>query len=138
VTPLQDPVLFNVRPAVSYLSDRQSGQQVGGQKVFVGENPARGAALNYYLPSPATGDVKIAIADATGRVVRTLDGTRNAGINRVMWNLAVAAPGQGDGGRGGFGGPPVEPGTYVATLTANGKTASKPVQVLQDVWLREK
>jgi photosystem II stability/assembly factor-like uncharacterized protein len=135
-TPLQDPVLFDVRPAVSYLSDRQSGQQVGGQKVFVGENPPRGAALNYYLPSAATGEVKFAIADATGRVVRTLDGTRNAGINRIMWNLAAD---QGGGGaRGGLGGPPVEPGTYLATLTANGKTVSKPVQVLQDAWLREK
>ncbi len=118
---------------MSYLTDRQSFQQVGGQKVFVGENPARGAALNYYLPAAATGDVKIAIADATGRVVRTLDGTSNAGINRVMWNLtglphpAPRAEVQ-----------PVEPGTYVATLTANGKSVSKPVQVLQDIWLRER
>ena len=71
--------------------------------------------------------------------MRTLDGTRNAGINRIMWNLAADSPGQGGGiARGGFGGPPVEPGTYLATLTANGKTVSKPVQVLQDVWLREK
>ena len=97
-TPPQDPVLFDVRPAVAYLTDRQSGQQVGGQKVFVGENPPRGAALNYYLPSAATGDVKIAIADATGRVVRTLDGTSNAGINRVMWNLTTAPPGSARGG----------------------------------------
>jgi hypothetical protein len=131
-TPPQDPVLFDVRPAVSYLTDRLSFQLVGGQKVFVGENPARGAALNYYLPSAANGDVKIAIADATGRVVRTLDGTSNAGINRVMWNLTAAPPGSARGG------PPVEPGTYVATLTANGKSVSKPVQVLQDVWLRER
>ena len=136
-TPPQDPVLFDVRPAVSYLSDRQSGQQVGGQKVFVGENPARGAALNYYLPSAATGDVKIAIADATGRVVRTLDGTSNAGINRVMWNLR-GLPGQARHRARGLGGTPVEPGTYLATLTANGKTVSKPVQVLQDIWLRER
>jgi hypothetical protein len=131
-TPPQDPVLFDVRPAVSYLIDRQSFQLVGGQKVFVGENPARGAALNYYLPSAVTGDVKIAIADATGRVVRTLDGTTNAGINRVMWNLTTAPPGSARGGQ------PVEPGTYVATLTANGKSVSKPVQVLQDIWLRER
>jgi photosystem II stability/assembly factor-like uncharacterized protein len=140
-TPPSDPILFDVRPAVAYLSDRQSGQQVGGQKVFVGENPARGAALNYYLPAAASGDVKIAIADATGRVIRTLDGTKNAGINRVMWNLTATPPAsQGGGvGRGGFGGgPPVEAGTYLATLTASGKTVSKPVQVLQDVWLREK
>ena len=63
ITPLQQlrggarrrtPMLFDVRPAVAYLNDRQSGQQIGGQKVFVGENPPRGAAINYYLKSAAT------------------------------------------------------------------------------------
>ena len=104
----------------------------------MGENPARGAALNYYLPAGVSGDVKLTIADATGRVIRTLDGTKNTGINRVMWNLSAGAPG-GGGGRGGFGGnQAVEAGTYVATLTANGKTSTKPVVVLQDIWLREK
>jgi hypothetical protein len=140
-TPPSEPLLFDVRPAGAYLSDRQSGQQVGGQKVFVGENPARGAVLNYYLPAAASGDVTLAIADATGRVVRTLDGTKNAGVNRVMWNLTATPPaGQGGGvGRGGFGGgTPVDPGTYLVTLTADGKTVRKPVQVLQDVWLRER
>jgi photosystem II stability/assembly factor-like uncharacterized protein len=138
-TPLQDPLLFDVRPAITYLSDRQSGQQVGGQKVFVGENPPRGAALNYYLPEAVNGDVKLSIADATGRVIRTFDGTKNAGINRVMWNLtATPATGQAGAGRGFGAGAAAEPGTYVVTLTANGKTSSKPVQVLQDVWLRER
>ena len=69
-------VLFDVRPAVAYLNDRQHGQQVGGQKVFVGENAPRGAAINYYLKAAASGDVKITIADATGKVIRTLDGTK--------------------------------------------------------------
>ncbi len=53
----------------------------------------RGAEL---LPAVSGNwDVKIAIADATGRVVRTLDGTRNAGINRVMWNLPRTAARRG-------------------------------------------
>jgi photosystem II stability/assembly factor-like uncharacterized protein len=159
--PPQDVALFDVRPAVAYLSDRQSGQQVGGQKVFVGENPQRGAAINYYLPSAAVGEVKITIADATGRVVRMIVGTRNDGINRVTWNLTAESPAAETGGRGlaatapggaptlqpvpvatqGFGrggAASVDAGTYLVTLTANGKTVSKPVQVLQDVWLREK
>ena len=29
----------------------------------------------------------------------------------------------------------VEPGTYIVTLTANGKTLTKPVTVLADQWL---
>src|SRR5207342_2391539 len=40
----QDVVLFDIRPAVLWLTDRQRGQQTGGQKTFAGENPPRGAA----------------------------------------------------------------------------------------------
>jgi len=140
----QDVFLFTLRPAISYLNDQQHGQQVGGEKVFVGENAPRGASIDYYLKSAASGDVKIAIADATGKVIRNLEGTKHAGINRVLWNLAPnpppnAQPG-GFGGGGGRGGQPqpVAPGTYVVTLTAGGKTLTTPVTVLEDRWLSER
>jgi hypothetical protein len=99
--------------------------------------------INYYLKSAASGDVKITIADATGKVVRNLDGTKTAGINRVVWNLAPnPVPGQqaGGGGGGGRGGapPPVDAGTYVVTLSAGGKTLTKPLTVLPDRWLGER
>jgi hypothetical protein len=108
--------------------------------VFVGENAPRGALIHYYLKSTATGGVKISIADATGRVVRELDGTNTAGINRVLWNLAAGGQGGGGaaGGRGGGGGGAVEPGTYMVTLSVGGKTLTKPLTVLQDRWLSEK
>jgi photosystem II stability/assembly factor-like uncharacterized protein len=138
----QDAFLFDIRPAVSWLNDQQRGQQVGGQKVFVGDNAPRGAFINYYLKSAAPGDVKISIADASGKVVRTMDGTKQAGVNRLVWNLAPnPPPGQQAGGfGGGRGGAPaaVEPGTYIVTLNAAGKTLVKPVTVLQDRWLGEK
>jgi hypothetical protein len=139
----QDAFLFDIRPAVSWLNDQQRGQQVGGQKVFVGENAPRGALINYYLKSAASSDVKISIADASGKVVRTMDGTKQAGINRVVWNLAPNPPPQGQPG-GGFGGgrggapAAVEAGTYIVTLNAAGKTLVKPVTVLQDRWLAER
>jgi hypothetical protein len=87
--------------------------------------------------------VKITIADVNGRTIRSLDGPKAAGINRVVWNLAPQpAQGQGAGG-GGFGGGrggagAVEPGTYVVTLDVAGKKFTKPVQVLQDRWLNER
>jgi photosystem II stability/assembly factor-like uncharacterized protein len=149
ITPLQqlttavrdsEAALFDIRPAVAWLNDQQHNQVVGGQKVFVGENAPRGASINYYLKAAAAGDVKISIADVTGRVVRTLDGPKQAGINRVVWNLAPApAPGQQGPffGRGGFT-PTVEPGTYVVTLETAGKKITKPLQVLQDRWLAER
>src|SRR5262249_24380923 len=40
----QDAFLFDLRPAVAWLNDQQHGQQIGVQKVFVGENAPRGAA----------------------------------------------------------------------------------------------
>jgi photosystem II stability/assembly factor-like uncharacterized protein len=143
----QDVFLFDVRPAVAWLNDQQHAPHIGGQRNFAGENAPRGAAINYYLKSAASGDVKITISDVSGKVVRTLDGTKNAGINRVLWNLAPNPPqgqrGGGGGGFGGFGGgrggvPTVDPGTYIATLSVNGKTLTKPVTVLQDRWLGER
>ena len=150
ITPLQqltpavlgeDATLFDIRPAVAYLNDVTLAQQIGGQKVFVGENAARGTAISYYLKAAPTGDVKISIADASGRVVRTLDGTKAAGLNRVVWNLAPAGRGGGGGGGGGGGVgnlPTVDPGTYTVTLTANGRTLSKPLVVLEDKWIGER
>jgi hypothetical protein len=152
ITPLQqltpavrdaDITLFDIRSPVAWLNDQQRGQQVGGQKVFIGENAPRGAAISYYLKSVPSGDVKIAIADVSGRVIRNLDGTRRAGINRVMWNLAPNPPQGAQGGGFGFGGgrggfTSVEPGTYVVTLEAAGKKLTKPVVVQQDRWLGER
>ncbi len=152
ITPLQqltpeamneDVHLFDIRPAIAYLNDQQHNQQVGGEKVFVGENAPRGTYISYYLKSASSGDVKISIADAAGKVIRTIDGTKQAGINRVSWNLAPnpppAAAGRGGGGGGGRGGPPaVDAGTYIVTLTVNGKTYTKPVTVQQDRWLEER
>ena len=152
ITPLQqltpavrdsDATLFDIRPAVAWLNDQQNNQQVGGQKVFVGENAPRGAAINYYLKANA-GDVKISIADVNGRTIRTLEAPKTAGINRVMWNLAPQPPqgqqggGGGGGGGGRGGGGAVEPGTYIVTLEVGGKKLTKPLQVLQDRWLNER
>ena len=135
----QDVVLFDIRPAIAYLTDRQRGQQTGGQRAFVGENPQRGTMISYYLKTAATGDVKIIIADATGKTIRTFDGPKDQGINRVNWNLGPQplATGRGFGGGGRGGAVPVDPGTYIVTLSANGKTLTKPLTVLQDIWLNE-
>ena len=153
ITPLQqltpeilgeEAHVFDVRPAIAYLNDQQHGQQVGGQKHFVGENAPRGTYINYYLKSAASGDVKIAIADSAGKTIRTIDGTKVQGINRVLWNLAPDQPAGGRGGAGGGGGgrggqpQAVDAGTYIVTLSAGAKTYAKPVSVLQDRWLSER
>ncbi len=162
-----DAYLFDVRPAVAYKNDYQASQQVGGQHVFIGENAPRGTAINYYLKSGA-GSVQVAISDASGRALCRTEAAKTSGIHKVQWSLvepllggaaaaaggggggraAVAGPADpsctaaqtgrgGGGGRGGAGG--LQPGTYTATLTVDGKVvATKAVVVLEDVWMGEK
>ena len=70
--------------------------------------------------------MKIQIADATGAVVRELDGPRDAGIHRVAWDLRklpAAADTPGDR---------VAPGSFVVTLLANGRMTSTSLNVLVD------
>ncbi len=52
-----------------------------------GDNPPFGASLNYWLQEEPEEDVKLTVLDAAGDTVRTLDGTKHVGINRVMWDL---------------------------------------------------
>jgi photosystem II stability/assembly factor-like uncharacterized protein len=150
ITPLQqltpavlsaDATLFDIRPAVAWLTDRKLGQQVTGQQVYRGENAPRGTFISYHLRAAASGEARITITDVTGRTIRSLTGTANAGINRVQWDLSPAgAPGGfgGGGGGGGFGAAAVAPGTYKVTLVVNGITLSKTVEVLEDRWMEER
>jgi hypothetical protein len=131
--------VLDVRPTVSWANDTRLNIQVGGQHMFAGENGPRGAAIRYWLKSAPAGDVKITIANAAGKIVRNIDGTKDAGLNSVQWNLLPNPPARpsGGGGGGGFGGPPpVEPGTYTVTVSVSGQALSKNVTVLKDEWLR--
>jgi hypothetical protein len=122
-------------------------------KPFRGRNPTFGAPVSYYLKT-ANEQVALRIRDAAGNLVRELSGTdlraaRNAGINRVFWDLRhqplPTTPGQptggpaGGGGGGFFGGggnngPFVLPGEYRVTLVVGGKDiATKPVRVVGDI-----
>ena len=144
ITPLQqlsdavlstDAHLFDIRPATRWVEDTMLSRGLGGAKHFRVANPAGGTAISYYLKSPGSGDVKITISDARGTVVRELNGTNEAGINRVVWNLAPNPPPGGGPGRGGFGGGrggrgggpqfivanAVDAGTYIVKLSAGGK-----------------
>lgn len=162
ITPLQqltaskvldtDVHLFDVRPGTQWLNDPTLSRYTGGAKLFRGSNPAPGTAISYYLKSAPASDVKITVADYSGKVIRNIVGTKEVGINRVQWNLRTDPPprpanlpggfgGGGGGGGGGFGGLfniglPVEPGTYVVKVSAGGKDLTTKVVVEADTWMR--
>jgi hypothetical protein len=88
-----------------------------GHGEFFAPNPEWNAVIAYNLRSGASGQADITVADASGKVVRTLKGPAASGVNRVVWDLRWAPPVDstnvpagggrgGGGGGGGRGGPP--------------------------------
>jgi photosystem II stability/assembly factor-like uncharacterized protein len=121
-----DAVVFDIRPAVAWVSDIQKAILAEGAKFFRAQNPAQGSAISYWLKNAADADVRITIKDVTGRDVRVLNGTRSAGLNRVQWDLRATPPGgrgRGAGGGGQAAAPPTEEGRGQA---AAGQPAAAP------------
>ncbi|MGH9768306.1 MAG: WD40/YVTN/BNR-like repeat-containing protein, partial [Blastocatellia bacterium] len=96
-----DMRLFDVRPGTQWLNDITLSRYASRDKQFRGENPQPGAAISYYLKSAPGGEIKITISDITGKVVRNLTGTKDVGLNRVMWNLRGDPPPRPPGMRPG-------------------------------------
>jgi hypothetical protein len=114
-----------------------------------GQNPPYGADINYYLKSIPEGDVRITIIDEKGQTIRTIPGTKNAGINRVWWDLRgapspeivlrtspiyaswmrVGPKGRPIGGRLSLLAPP---GAYKVKLTVGGQQFTQPLAILKD------
>jgi hypothetical protein len=135
--------VFDVRPAVAYVNDTRRSVSVESAKHFRGDNPDPGTAISYYLKSAAPADVTITISDVTGRVIRTLEGKKQAGLHRVQWNLRPGPPpgqrgeggegrgGRGGGGRGGRGGQPVASGTYLAKVMVGDKMIGQKTVIVE-------
>ena len=117
-----------------------------------GQNPPYGVAINYYLKTAPGGDVKIRIEDAKGQTVRTLNGTKTVGLNRVTWDLRGEqsrevrmrtsppyAPEIGlnaEGWRAAPGAPRMSvllpPGNYTVKISAAGRDLAQPLVVKKD------
>jgi photosystem II stability/assembly factor-like uncharacterized protein len=115
-----------------------------------GQNPPYGASINYFLKAVPSGTVTITITDQKGQVVRTLNGTKSAGLNRVSWDLSgepttqvrlrtspLYAPDVQVGPQGwrpGGGQMTIlqPPGTYAVKLAAGGRELTQPLIVKKD------
>jgi photosystem II stability/assembly factor-like uncharacterized protein len=142
--------LFPPRPTYRF---RQSTVPVTmSDDPSAGQNPQYGAAISYYLKSAPTGEVRIRILDVKGQTVRSLTGSKNAGLNRVTWNLegepstdvrmrtspefAPEIKVGPDGTRSAPGTGRISilmpPGTYTVKLLAGGQELTQPLIVKKD------
>ena len=116
----QKAALFSISAAeiINYLDD---GAHTGDM-YYRGENPAFGAAIDYYLKDSVAKDaISLKIFDASGQLVDEVKTTTKAGLHRVMWELRYKNA-QAGTGRSRINGPYVLPGLYTAKLQVNGET----------------
>jgi photosystem II stability/assembly factor-like uncharacterized protein len=130
----------------------------------VGDNPPKGALIDYYLNSKPAADeeITIEILDASGKVLRQLSNHKKerfeqpaewpdrepparllpaeAGMNRFAWDLRVADPTPIPGAfysDEGPRGPVVNPGSYTVRLTTRTGSQSVPLEVVLDPRLKD-
>jgi photosystem II stability/assembly factor-like uncharacterized protein len=148
--------VFDIRS--SYRFNNKEGIKTDGASFNSGRNPRYGTPINYYLPDTLSKSVTITILNDKKEVIRSLKGSNNAGVNRVMWDLRyeptykprirtqppgrpwVQLNGEGwrplvtwdlDLWRGQFG-PRVVPGEYTAVINIDDQTFTKSMTVHKD------
>jgi len=148
----QDAILY--KPAATYRL--QFPEQVDKRRP-VGENPANGAVVNYYLKAESKDEITLDVLDSAGKPVRHYSSKPKnkfqqppewpdqerplevlpmaAGMNRFPWNLRYESPTELPGAfyaGNGPQGPYVLPGTYTLKLTVAGKSQTVPLEVKLD------
>jgi hypothetical protein len=128
--------LFQPDPAVAHNIRYTYGsgvEEINGDLFFRGENPPYGVAITYYLAGDTGGEARLTVQDASGRVVRSLNGPGSGGMHRISWDLETDAA-QAAGSGGGTASEQqrrrrVAPGLYRITLRAGEATLIRTVEV---------
>jgi len=132
----KDVYLFTNKP-IALNNGKYGG---GGSPIsggWNGGNPDHVAPIEYYLKERVnTGEVKLEVYDADGKLVQTVPGTKRKGINKVYWNLRYTPPKTATGGTkadwGSFTAPMVKPGIYTVKLRIGEKEYAGNLQMVHD------
>ena len=125
-------MLFAPRTAYEY---HYHSNDLGTYTRYTGENPPKGAILDFYQSAAQKSAPAMQIFDASGHVLRTISGTHKvkgkqepyvpnkSGINRYVWDFTEDAPAKWYGAaredyQGPKTGPVVVPGTYTVRVDA--------------------
>lgn len=136
--------LFSI-PTAQMINYTRKGSHVGDM-IFRGENPQRGAVIDYYLKDAvAKEEISLSIKTLDGELVRKMSADTTMGINRVYWDFNYSAfpsaprnPKAKEEGSSrrwrsrGMSGPMADPGRYIAELEVNGKTYQQSFLIEDD------
>jgi len=129
-----DAHFFAVRPRAWWREGALGNYRLYGDRLAVTQNEPNGLTFSYFLREGAKEKVTLTVADASGKIIRTLNGTAKAGINRVVWDLSDSDRPQGGPG-GGFRPPGGElrvaaAGEYLVTLRIGEKQLTQKARIL--------
>ena len=145
ITPLQqltdsvlesDVHLFDVRPEVQWLNTYEFSWTT--QKRFYSNNPPTGSKIVYYLGREYSDSAAVEIMDITGKVVRTLAGATDTGINTVFWDQREPPPPEDENDRrrrwrGPRLGALLPPGEYYVRLTVGDEVRNTKLVIEEHV-----
>jgi photosystem II stability/assembly factor-like uncharacterized protein len=124
-------------PSKEYMvRDVPGAQRFDGDDGFVGQTAPREATIVYYLKDRHVfGDMKLAVYDQSGKMVKELPLGIRKGINVVKWSATLKPPKvpvspQPEGYS--MTGPHASPGIYTVKLTLNGKEYTSKVNIVTD------
>ena len=83
-------VLFRPTRALNFNFISNQFEAFKGHQTFSSPNPVFGATIWYHLKEAAAADPKVEILDVSGAVVATMNGSRNPGLNKVVWGLRAS------------------------------------------------
>ena len=140
-----DVALFFFEPPVAYVhtTAEADGYHFVADAMYQGRARKPGALFSYWLGEDNDdGHVTIEVLDFEDHVVRTLQGTRSPGLNRVSWDLREDLPevlldfqptgGGGVGSGRAHQAPQVLPGTYTVRITRGRAESRQSLDVLPD------
>lgn len=150
------PHLFASQPAVRW---RYHGENYVGEDRLPGDNPPKGALIQYHLDRKPKDEITLEILDAKGSLVQKLSSKKqdaddeenpdvpwsiykptvlpkDVGVNRVTWDLQYEGPTFIPAAKNDVGtphrGPSAPPGMYTLKLSVDGKVLTGQVEVKLD------
>lgn len=128
--------LLETRPVMMRIP--ASIQEFPGDDEFVGDNPAPGVQITYYLKKRHMfGNLNVEVFDPAGKLLTKLPGSNRQGINRVSWSLRSKPPKVPPATAlvpqlYAFLGPQVPEGTYSVKLTKGTDTVTGKFTAVPD------
>jgi hypothetical protein len=134
-------VLFEPRPsyvwANRYMGDAVEMGLTWAPTANVGQASPAGMPISYYLRNPVPGGVRLMVSDSSNKVIRTLSGPGERGINRVWWDQerdGAPPPANPSGGAmlTWHTSRVVTPGAYTVKLSFTGQEKTTRIVLLKD------